>query len=59
MALFAALPFFVWDPCLAQPSVMVYLAAGGLLWGQRRRRPICLRCSLELDEVVPRARGRS
>ena len=46
--MFLTLPFFVWDPCVAQPSVMLYLTAGGILWNQRRRAAVCGRCSLEL-----------
>lgn len=40
------------SPLLMLPSMMVYLVAGGRLREQARARPVCRRCSLELEEGV-------
>lgn len=57
-------PILASDYCVMLPSTMLYLAAGGILRGYARERPVCRRCSLELDEAArggttirPRAAG--
>ena len=53
----ALTPFIAWDFCIMQPSIMLYLAAGGTLWRLSRERPVCNRCSLELDPRGPASGG--
>ncbi len=48
-------PFLAADYCVMLPSLMVFLAAGGPLYGHARVRPACRRCRLELDERGRRA----
>ncbi|MEZ4339879.1 MAG: hypothetical protein R3B82_24930 [Sandaracinaceae bacterium] len=45
-------PVLASDYCVMLPSCMLYLAGGGLLRGYAREKPVCRRCSLELDEGV-------
>lgn len=48
----ALAPFLASDFCVMLPSMMLYLAAGGSLRAFAKQRPVCRRCSLELDEGV-------
>lgn len=43
------MPLLASDYCVMLPSTMLYLTAGGLLRGFAREKPVCTRCSLELD----------
>jgi hypothetical protein len=46
------LPFMILDFCFTQPTVMLYLTAGGLIRAFAREKPVCSTCSLELDVQV-------
>lgn len=52
LVMLAAAPFIAWDFCVVQPSMMLYLTAGGLVRQLAREKPVCSACSLELDERV-------
>lgn len=45
-------PILAADYCVMLPSTMLYLVGGGLLRGYAREKPVCRRCSLELDAAV-------
>ncbi|MGF1468712.1 MAG: hypothetical protein ACFCGT_21510 [Sandaracinaceae bacterium] len=46
----AALPFIIWEPCLAPTLTVTYLSAAGVVYRCAKARPVCRICSLELDE---------
>ncbi len=45
----ALTPLLASDFCVMLPSMMLYLASGGILRGLARQLPVCSRCSLEID----------
>jgi len=47
-------PIMAADYCVMLPSMMLYMVGGGLLRGYAREKPVCTRCSLELDAIRPR-----
>lgn len=47
-------PLLASDYCVMLPSMMFYLAAGGPLRALARTRPVCPRCSLELEHGAPK-----
>lgn len=50
LMMIAMTPLLAYDFCVIIPGMMVYIAAGGPLYHLARTRPVCRRCSLELDE---------
>lgn len=47
-------PLLASDYCVMLPCTMLYLAAGGPLRSYAREKPVCSRCSLDLDEATRR-----
>ena len=45
----AASPFVIGDFCVVQPCLMLYLIAGSILRRHTKEKPVCRRCSLELE----------
>ena len=48
-------PLLASDFCVMLPCTMMYLTAGGLLRGYARQKPVCNKCSLELEPQAPGA----
>lgn len=48
-------PLLASDYCIMLPSMMLYVVAGGPLRSFARQKPVCRRCSAELDESVTTA----
>ncbi|MGE0785403.1 MAG: hypothetical protein AB7S26_06935 [Sandaracinaceae bacterium] len=44
-------PILASDYCVMLPSTMMYLVAGSILRSHARLKPVCSRCSLELDDA--------
>lgn len=46
----ALTPLLAYDFCVLIPGMMAYMVAGSPLFQLARTRPVCSRCSLELEE---------
>ena len=59
VAIVVCFPILASDYCVMLPCTMLYLAAGGPLRTYVKQRPVCTRCSLELDPVPARTGNRA